>query len=125
MPPIFRSHCVSSCPSQPPTPLFAVPRRRQPCRFSSLFVEPRPVACPFSNFYFLVGRWFGGCSPPAGQAGSGGRSLPEARSSSARSRPLSSTAVKRRSRYSQRRKSCALFCPLSELHSKQQETRLR
>ena len=35
-----------------------------------------PFSCPFSNFYFLVGRWLGGHSLPAAQAGERGRGRP-------------------------------------------------
>ncbi len=57
--------------------------------------------------------------------GSTGLSFPPAKSSKARSRPLNSRASKRRSRYNSRKYSSAGRSPLLELHSTQQDTRLR
>ena len=58
-------------------------------RVSHRYFQP----CPFSNFYFLFSK--------------GGRSFPAASFASSLSRPLSSSALKRPSRYSPRSKSSA------------------
>src|SRR5436309_13699942 len=55
----------------------------------------------------------------------GGGSLPEARASRARRRAVSSDAVRRRWRESQRRKSRAGVCAFFELHTRQRETGVR
>jgi hypothetical protein len=70
--------------------------------------------------YFLPSYFLALCIPSPSTAGC---SLPAARAFKARSRPVSSAAVKRRSRYSHRKKSSAGFSPFRELHSRQEETR--
>jgi hypothetical protein len=75
------------------------------------FFSFRFLQVPFSNFYFLFSK--------------GGRSFPAASLASARSRPRSSSALNRPSRYSPRSKSSARRSPFCELHSEHEDTRLR
>src|SRR5260370_14316597 len=83
---------------------------------SNFNFQSRSFSCPL--FYFLFGRWLG-------RGGKEGRSFPAASIASARGRPLSSPALKRPSRQSQRRKSSARRSPFCELHSPHDDTRLR
>ena len=113
LPLYFVTSLLPVCRKTPPPLIPAtVPRATGPFPGCGLF------SCPFFNFYFLFSSF-------NFRLGSRGKSFPAASFASARSRPLSSPALKRPSRQSQRRKSSARRSPFCELHSEHADTRLR
>ncbi len=110
------------------TPLLPARRRSSPPPFpGSLIPGPLITGVCYRGlpaFPLSLSLGSAGCALRALRR-SAGRSFPAASLASSRSRPLSSSVLKRPSRQSQRRKSSGRRSPFCELHSEHADTTLR